>query len=277
MPSLLPCFPLIRETVFFYFFFFVFSHYCIAKIINCMWERMLNRPQNPAGVSGVQVKSCWKQKVAIPNHFISFSRPRFRHKSWLADWTTGLFLRPRPLSHHPPHGVADKRDEGHAVGEATGCSVGGLMGRLHPRTMALQWGWGLHEWPQKIMGPGGMFTRWLHTWYFTLQWGDNSHLTDRPVTDQARRWRVLAVCRCRSYIRTSMRDLHLAHTVWAGWLMMKTHFNARPHMRLTSFRISSSYLSFVCIGYCSDIKVSSLPFSLTIMCNWTHMAPSFRP
>lgn len=208
----------------------------------------------------------WTQKVAIPNHFISFSLPRVWHKSWLPDWTTGLFLRPRPLYHHPPHGIADKRDEGHAVREATGCSVGGLMGRLHPRTMALQWGWGLHEWPQKIMGPGGMFTRWLHTWYFTLQQGDNSHLTDRPVTDKETRWRVLAACWCRSYIHASLWDLHSAHTVWTGWLMTKTHFNARPHTRLTSFRISSSYLSFVCIGYCSDIKVTSLPFSLTITC-----------
>lgn len=227
---------------------------------------MLNCPQNPACVNGVQEKSCWTQNVAIPNHFISFSLPRVRHKSWLPDWTTGLFLGPRLLSHHPPHGVADKRDEGHTVGEATACSVGGLMGRLHPKTMALQWGWGLHDWPQKIMGPGGMFTRCLHTWYFTLQQGDNSHLTDQPVADKETRWRVLAACRCRSYVHASMEDPHSAHTVWAGWLMTKTHFNARPHTRLTSFRISSSYLSFVCIGCCSDINVTSLPFSLTITC-----------
>lgn len=127
-------------------------------------------------------ESCWTQKVAAPNPSICFSLPRVLHKSWLPDCTTGLFLRPLTLSHQPPHGIADKGDEGHAVGEATGCSVGGLMGRLHPRTMALQWGWGLHEWPQRIMGLGGMFTRWLHTWYFTLQQGGNSHLLHNNLT-----------------------------------------------------------------------------------------------
>lgn len=156
---------------------------------------MLNCPQNPASKNGAQEKSYGTKKVVIPNHFISVSLPRVGHKSWLPVWTTGLFLKPHPLSHHPPHGVADKSDEGHTVREATGCSVGGLMGRLHPRTMALQWGWGLHEWPQKIMGPGGMFTRWLHTWYFTLQQGDNSHLTDRATTNKETRWRVRAASR----------------------------------------------------------------------------------
>lgn len=64
--------------------------------------------------------------------------------------------------------AVDGQLRGRAVREAKDRSVGGLMGRLSPRTMPLQWGWGLHEWPEEIVGPAGMFSRWVHTWYFCV-------------------------------------------------------------------------------------------------------------
>lgn len=120
---------------------------------------MLERLQNPAGVNGEQERGCWTQKVAILCHFISFLCIGFdiNHHHPIGPLA---FFRPRPLSHHPPCGVTDKRDEGLATGGPQAAAWGAWWSDCTPG----QWHYSGDEgyrnelrrsWGQKECSPAG--------------------------------------------------------------------------------------------------------------------------
>lgn len=113
------------------------------------------------------------------------------------------------------------------------------------------------------MGPGGMCTRWLHTWYFTLQQGGSSHsLHNSPTPLKTCSGCVLAGRRrsgdaCESAPSQSQSRL----LIDSGSFL---HGHTRGWRRSESTPAIFPFSRF--IGYCSDIKVPSLPLRLTIAC-----------
>lgn len=123
------------------------------------------------------------------------------------------------------------------------------------------------------MGPGGMFTRWLHTWYFTLRRGASSHLLHSSPTPTK-------TCSDASWLRAHAAEMPAnrrerdPRRLWAGLVNDGGSF-LRGHTRSGRPFPSTPAIFPFCrfIGYCSGIKVPSLPLRWTIACVMGTMWP----